>query len=219
MIKRIFRNEEVQSFLGWIISLYMKICYHTSFWHIKNNNVIQDLIIKNQSFIVCFWHSRLLMASFCWENNAKNFKMLISSHHDGKIISHAVSHFGISTISGSSRKKTISSLKIILQELKMKNVIGITPDGPKGPIEKIKPGLINLLKKTNVPVVPLSYSARFIIKLNTWDKFLLATPFNKFIAVWGKPIFYNQKHSLKDNITNIENEIRRVSLLSDNLAK
>ena len=145
--------------------------------------------------------------------------MLISSHHDGKIISHAVSHFGISTIPGSSRKNTISSLKIILQELKMKNVIGITPDGPKGPIEKIKPGLISLLKKTNVPVVPLSYSAKFILKLNTWDKFLLVTPFNKFVAVWGKPIIYNHKNSLKDNIKNFENEIKRVSLLSDNLAK
>ena len=145
--------------------------------------------------------------------------MLISSHPDGRIISHAVSYFGISTISGSSRKNTLSSIKEILNEIKNNNIIGITPDGPKGPKEKVKPGLLNLLKKNHLPIIPLSYSAKFNFRLNTWDKFLLATPFNKIIAVWGKPIFYNQKHSLKDNITNIENEIRRVSLLSDNLAK
>ena len=43
--------------------------------------------------------------------------MLISSHRDGKIISNAVSHFGIQTIAGSSRKNMISSPKEIISEL------------------------------------------------------------------------------------------------------
>ena len=56
------------------------------------------------------------MAPFCWENKEKKFKMLISSHPDGRITSHAVSYFGISTISGSSRKNTLSSVKEILND-------------------------------------------------------------------------------------------------------
>ena len=64
--------------------------------------------------------------------------MLISGHRDGKIISNAVAHLGIETIKGSSSKDKISSAKEILNNLKKYNVIGITPDGPRGPKEKIK---------------------------------------------------------------------------------
>ena len=100
------------------------------------------------------------MAVFCW-NWSKEFKMLISGHADGKIISNAISYFGIQTITGSSRKNNLSSLKEILKQIDNGSVIGITPDGPRGPNEKVKDGLISLLKKTNVSVLPLSYSAKF----------------------------------------------------------
>ena len=55
----------------------------------------------------------------------------------------------------------------------MNNVIGITPDGPRGPNQKLKEGIVSLLKKTNATIIPLSYSAKFNFKLNSWDKFLL----------------------------------------------
>ena len=92
---------------------------------------------KNKSFIVCFWHNRLLMTVFCWKWS-KEFKMLISGHADGKIISNAISYFGIKTITGSSRKHNLSSLKEILKQINNDSIIGITPDGPKGPNEEVK---------------------------------------------------------------------------------
>ena len=57
------------------------------------------------------------MAPYCWNYN-KTFKMLISGHRDGKIISNAVAHLGIETIKGSSSKDKISSAKEILNNLK-----------------------------------------------------------------------------------------------------
>ena len=76
------------------------------------------------------------MAPFCWKFN-NEFKMLISNHRDGKLISNAVSHLGIKTIFGSSNKE-ISSTKEILSELNDFNVVGITLMVPKGPKKKLK---------------------------------------------------------------------------------
>ncbi|MEE2694970.1 MAG: lysophospholipid acyltransferase family protein [Pseudomonadota bacterium] len=218
MIKQILSHQNSQKFLGWIISVYIKICYHSSLWYVKNSEIVDKQLRKKKSIIVCFWHSRLLMASFCW-NYKNDFKMLISGHRDGKIISNAVSHLGIKTITGSSRKKKISSLKEIITEIKENSILGITPDGPKGPNQKIKDGFISLLKKTNVTVIPLSYSAKFKIQLKTWDKFMLVTPFNKFVAVWGNPIVFEKKKSIEENQNILENEINRVTLLANNLSK
>jgi lysophospholipid acyltransferase (LPLAT)-like uncharacterized protein len=157
------------------------------------------------------------MTVFCWKYK-NNFKMLISSHRDGRIISNAVSHFGIQTITGSSRRNMISSLKEIITELNQKQVVGITPDGPKGPREKIKDGLISLIKKTDAVIIPLSYSAKIKIRLGTWDKFLLIFPFNKFVAVWGTPFKYNARVSFDKNKAILQKEFQRIENLSKNLS-
>ena len=61
---------------------------------------------------------------------------------------------------------------------------------------KFKDGLISLIKKTNATIIPLTYSAKVKIRLNTWDKFMVIFPFNKFVAIWGNPFKYNSKVSL-----------------------
>ena len=160
MLKKILQHNISQKFFGLLLAYYLKICFQTSSWNIKNEETILSLIKKKEKIIVCFWHSKLLMTVFCWKWS-KEFRMLISGHADGKIISNAISYFGIKTITGSSRKRNLSSLKEILKQINNDSIIGITPDGPKGPNEEVKKGLISLLKKTNVPVLPLSYSAKF----------------------------------------------------------
>ncbi len=217
-MKKILKHRYFQSFISWIISLYIKICFQTSIWLTKNTDVVDKLAAKNKSIIVCFWHNRLLMAVFCW-NWSRDFKMLISGHSDGKITSKAVSYFGIETITGSSRKKNVSSLKEIISQIHKNNIIGITPDGPRGPNEEIKEGLISLIKKTNVVVLPMSYSAKYKVRLKTWDKFMFVTPLNKFVVVWGNPFKFDRTKTATDNKRILEKELNRVTILSDNLAK
>lgn len=216
-MKKLLKHKNFQALLGWIISMYLRICFQSSSWITKNNNIPTNLLKKKKSIIICFWHNRLLMASFCWNWDQK-FKMLISSHPDGKIISNAVSHLGIDTITGSSRKQNISSLKEIISLIKKNCIVGITPDGPRGPKEKIKNGLISLFNKTGVTVLPLSYSAKYRIKLKTWDDFIFVTPFNKFVAVWGNPLKFDNQKTSTENKRIFEEELNRITKLSDNLS-
>ena len=74
-------------------------------------------------------------------------------------------------------------------------------------------------KKTNATVIPLSYSAKFFLKLNSWDNFVFVPPFNKFVAVWGKAIEYNKNKKIEENLNIIQNELIRVTKLSENLSK
>jgi len=217
-MKKIFKNKYSQIFLGWIISIYLRICFQTSLWFTKNSEIVEDLINEDKSLIVCFWHNRLLMAVFCW-NSEKPFKMLISGHSDGRIISEAVSHLGIETIRGSARKEKLSSLKKIVTLIENNNILGFTPDGPRGPNEEVKDGFMSLLKKTNVTVLPLSYSAKFKIRLKTWDEFIFVPPLNKFVAVWGNPFKFDKKKTCKENKKILEKEMKRITMLSDNLTK
>ena len=218
LLKKVFQNKVIQGMLGFLISIYIKFCYQTSLWYTKNNEKIENFLVKKNKIFVLFWHNRLMMAPFCWRYK-KTFKMLISGHRDGKIISNAVSHLNIQTIQGSSNNNKVSSVKQIINELNDFNIVGITPDGPRGPKEKVKYGVASLQKKNDVIIFPLCYSSKFKLKLNSWDNFLFTFPFNKYVVVWGNPVFYNHKKSIKENIFNIQKELDRVTNLAENLSK
>ncbi len=217
MLKKLIKSNFVKMFLSWIISIYLKLCYHSSSWLVKDEENLNTLIKRQKSFIVCFWHSRLLMMPFCW-NNKKHFFMLISGHSDGQIIAKAVSYFGIKTIVGSSFNNKISSFKNIINEINSNNIIGITPDGPRGPNRKVKNGIISLARITRVPIIPLAFSSKFKKTINSWDEFLFSLPFNKFVAIWGEPIFCKKKEEIIQDKTRLETELNRITKLADNLS-
>ena len=48
MIKKIFKSKLVQLFSGWLISVYIKICFHSSVWIIKNTDSVEKEIKKKK---------------------------------------------------------------------------------------------------------------------------------------------------------------------------
>jgi hypothetical protein len=64
----------------------------------------------------------------------------------------------------------------------------IIPDGPRGPARKLKPGALKLARDTGALLVPFSFSASRKRFLKSWDRFLLAYPFSRIAAVYGRPV-------------------------------
>ena len=46
MIKKILQHEYVQEFIGWMIAFYIKICFNTSLWYMKNDEEIKKILKK-----------------------------------------------------------------------------------------------------------------------------------------------------------------------------
>jgi hypothetical protein len=69
----------------------------------------------------------------------------------------------------------------------------ITPDGPRGPRFKMKPGAIFAAQISRKPVVPIAYAARPAKLLKTWDKFVIPLPFAKVRIAIGEPFFPDRK--------------------------
>ena len=62
----------------------------------------------------------------------------------------------------------------------------ITPDGPRGPRFKFKPGAILLAQMSGRPILPMAFAASraWLIK---WDKFVLPVPFARIVIAVGAP--------------------------------
>jgi lysophospholipid acyltransferase (LPLAT)-like uncharacterized protein len=187
MLKRLTKSGFIQYLLSKVAAAYIRLVFYTSRWEYKNTHIPEAYLAANKPFLTCFWHNRLLMLCYAWQSK-KSFYMLISSHKDGKLISKTMDCFGIKTVAGSTARGGTEALREILKIFKAGHVVGITPDGPRGPAFKVSDGTITIARLGKVDILPVTFATSRGKTLKTWDKFFLAYPFSKGVMMWGEPI-------------------------------
>lgn len=181
----------------WLAAGYVRLVRLTGRWRTDGGDLPAQYLAEGKPFIVAFWHQRLLMMPYTWRSVGGDhpFRMLISSHRDGEIISRTVAYFGIDTIAGSTGvgKGGAAALRQILKALKAGDVVGMTPDGPRGPRMRASDGVIQAARMAGVQIFPLTYSASNRKVFQSWDRFVLPLPFSRGIFHWGAPVFVDRK--------------------------
>lgn len=167
--------------------------------------------------IQVMWHSRLGLGIFAYQGTKGH--ILISSHGDGEIIARITALFGFNHVRGSSSKGGGAALKRMIKLARQNEDLVITPDGPRGPAEVVKPGVAQVGMATSLPVIPFAISASRCIRLNSWDRFMIPLPFAKCFFVWGEPVFFGKEDDLESFRLRIEQGLKGVTSAADGLAK
>ena len=116
---------------------------------------VDALYRKGQHIILAFWHAQQLMIPTGYRGTGAN--VLISQHQDGEIIARIVSRFGHCAIRGSSTRGGALALRELIRLGRSGADLVVTPDGPKGPRQVAKLGVVQLAKATGLPIVPLAF--------------------------------------------------------------
>jgi lysophospholipid acyltransferase (LPLAT)-like uncharacterized protein len=193
LVKRLLRHSAVISILTFIIANYMRLTYFTTSWRI----VGQDTLPAGGAIYV-FWHGRILMMPCVW-SSPRSMYVLVSPHNDGAISNGTLKNLGFNTIRGtSSNASSLNALRHILKVLKKGENIAITPDGPRGPKEKIHSKVVEIAKAVGVPIIPMSFSSKRYRILNTWDSFFFALPFSRGTIIFDRPLHIPSDASAAD---------------------
>ncbi|MDC0057315.1 lysophospholipid acyltransferase family protein [Alphaproteobacteria bacterium] len=193
--KRLVKNFFIQNFLGLLAALYIYINKITSSIKYANQSIPEHYWKHNEPFILAFWHSQLMMIAFSWKAKTK-INILASGHSDGRFGAIIGKYFNLNNIPTSKKNNNIA-LRPIFKLLKNKKYVGITPDGPRGPKEKVSEGIIKIAKVSKTPIIALGYASSKNFKLKSWDSFLISLPFSKCSFVWSEPL--EVPADLKDN--------------------
>jgi lysophospholipid acyltransferase (LPLAT)-like uncharacterized protein len=153
---------------------------------------IGDALARAPSFIPVYWHQhQLFCVKHLLERRAEGLKLgfLISPSVDGEIGAMLVRSFGGVAIRGSSTYTGARALRDYYQALAKEGVSpAITPDGPRGPPWKFKPGAILLAQLSQRPIVPLSFAASSAWKIK-WDRFVIPKPGARIVIAVGAPVY------------------------------
>ena len=76
----------------------------------------------------------------------------------------------------------------MMRHAEERTLLALTPDGPRGPAERVKPGVVYLASRTGYPVVPVATASRPAWVLGSWDRFRIPRPFARVVVAYGAPI-------------------------------
>ncbi len=172
-----------------------------------------DIRPENTPCIISCWHARLLLMPFLlgkWQG-----PLIISDHKDGELIAAVFAKFDIQASRGSSSKNGAKVLLDVIRQAKQGLSPGITPDGPQGPAEQVKPGIAQISIKSGLPVVPVCYASSRFKRLSSWDKFYIPKPFSKGVVVIGAPLLRIESESIEDFTRRIQQAMDETQTKAD----
>jgi lysophospholipid acyltransferase (LPLAT)-like uncharacterized protein len=151
---------------------------------------LQAALQQAPSLVPCFWHQHQgFCAKYLLDERARGLAVgwLISPSVDGEIGAMLVRRVGGRVIRGSSSHTGARALRDYYLALVQENISPvITPDGPRGPRFKFKPGAILLAQMSGRPMLPMAYAASRA-SLIKWDKFVLPWPGSRIVIAIGAP--------------------------------
>jgi lysophospholipid acyltransferase (LPLAT)-like uncharacterized protein len=170
-----------------IIQTWLATCRIVRVVGVEN---LETALAKAPSLVPCYWHQhQLFCAKYLLAQRPRGLSVgwLISPSVDGELGAMMVRRIGGGVIRGSSSHTGARSLRDYYQALVKENLSPvITPDGPKGPRFKFKPGAILLAQMSGRPMLPMAYAASRA-SLVKWDKFVIPWPFSRIVVAIGPP--------------------------------
>jgi len=137
-------------------------------------------------FVYALWHSRILPLLFLHRHEA--MVLLISRHRDGGLLATLAERWGYRFVRGSSQRGGDVGLLGVVRALQAGGVVAITPDGPRGPAQRVKPGIVAAAQHAGVPVVPATARPSSAWRLSSWDRFCIPKPFAVIDVEYGPPV-------------------------------
>lgn len=199
MFKRFMRSRAMQITVGWLVAAYMTLAKYTTRWEVERAEIAQPIIDGGKGFIALTWHSRFMMLTAAWKKKWQLPYVLISRSRDGEIVAHTSHFLGLKTIRGSAKKAAKDGMAAkakggkragldIVTAIENNGCIVVTPDGPRGPRQRLPEGPLRLAKITGAPIQPCTFAVKNRKQFDSWDKFVLPLPFGRGRIIWGTPV-------------------------------
>jgi lysophospholipid acyltransferase (LPLAT)-like uncharacterized protein len=228
MLKRLIASSFFQALIGRAIGCYMLLVGWSARWRRINLETAEAVWKGAGPVIACIWHGRFLLVHSTWAvgRGGQPAKMLISQSREGGVVTHASRMVGADVIRGSAAKRAqekggFQAMRDMLRHLESGGCMCLTPDGPRGPRMRASMGPVQLAKLSGAPLMPIAWSIRWRIVLDSWDRLILPLPFSTGAIVYGALVHVARDAdaaAMEDARAALEAEMNRIAAEADRAA-
>ncbi len=144
--------------------------------------------------IYAIWHNRLALSMALFRRFIKQrdpgrrLAALVSASRDGAMLSAILESHGVWPVRGSTSRRGPQALLELASRAAEGFDLAITPDGPRGPCYQVQTGILGLARVTGLRIIPVTWNARWKLRLRSWDRFQIPLPFASCEVVFGSPL-------------------------------
>ncbi len=163
----------------YIIPVVLKLLYARL--RISVTQPLHQNQLRDKKTIILFWHGKMvvgwLFAKILF--SPQKTTAVVSLSQDGRTLADTLDRLGFALIRGSSSRGGEEVRRSIQEALDHDSIVVMTPDGPRGPINQFKYGLLRLASKNRYSLVfaEITYTKKWMLK--SWDQFEIPKPFSK----------------------------------------
>lgn len=182
-------------FISWLI----KSALSAWFLFIRKRIVLppqtEALISEHGSFILAGFHNQILpltvhVSGYLQKKRGLKVTPLVSLSKDGDLTNQTFLRFGMHSVRGSTSKGGAAGMRAVLKAVKDGCVPIFTPDGPRGPVYEVQPGVAQAAAMMRVPIVAFhSAFDRMYEFPRSWDKHVFPRFFARQTIVYAEPLF------------------------------
>ena len=152
----------------------------------RDERAVEPLWQAGAPVIYAVWHGRILLLPLLY--GRRPVCVLASRSRDGELVTRYIGRFGMEAVRGSSSRGGAAALRHLARWLGQGREVVVVPDGPRGPAEVVKPGIVGLARLSGAAIVPVAVGASSEWRLGSWDGFRIPRPFARCVARFGEPI-------------------------------
>lgn len=153
------------------------------------------------------WHDRLGILAKILHKFVPEFNYLavLSNSRDGRVLGQlATSYKQCGTLFVPHDARDVALRKIV-DVLKYENkILIVTPDGPRGPRHKLKPGIVLASMHAQSTIVPLNWECESCWVFKSWDKMAIPKPFSKIKVYFGDSMHFTGEEKLDAAVAQVE---------------
>jgi lysophospholipid acyltransferase (LPLAT)-like uncharacterized protein len=180
--------------IPYLYVAYMWLVYRTS--RVESLGPDPGLArVKYGRAVFALWHQEVFFVAYAFGKAHPD--TLASQGDSGAIITRMLELSGYRVFRGGSssshRRRSVGIVDEIVEHMKRTPgvIYGITTDGSKGPVYRMKRGAVQIAVETGAPVVVYKTWCKRFFHLPTWDRTIVPLPFSRITYVFAGPYWPN----------------------------
>ena len=187
--RTLFNNRLLATLAGVLLNAYGELFRRTSRIRFQVHPGVERLVREQGAAVIfALWHRHAFFVPLLRGVQRQPITVLLSAHRDAQIVAVAVRLRGLKVVAGSSTRGGLTAYLQLRRVLDQRQSVCITPDGPKGPAEQVKAGVIHLAQLSGCAIVPVAVACSRVHRLRSWDRSVLPLPFSRVVIALGEPL-------------------------------
>jgi lysophospholipid acyltransferase (LPLAT)-like uncharacterized protein len=187
--RTLFNNRLLATLAGVLLNAYGELFRRTSRIRFQVHPGVEQLVREQGAAVIfALWHRHAFFVPLLRGVQRQPITVLLSAHRDAQIVAVAVRLRGLKVVAGSSTRGGLKAYLHLRRVLDQRESVCITPDGPKGPAEQVKAGVIHLAQLSGCAIVPVAVACSRVHRLRSWDRSVLPLPFSLVVIALGEPL-------------------------------